>query len=505
MIKNFTKSLIVICFSVSTILFCTDSKDPEIAGTFLARVGSQVITEEDFVRRAEFSIRPQYCAGNNAIHKKIVLNSLIAEKLLALEEHSQSDLDTNRMFQDYLTGLKEQAMRQWLFHEQGENKVVVVDEELQKAVGLALRSYALEYFTVPNSGMLNQVLKDLDDGYDFGAIYSAITGADSLPVKEIGWFDKEEAIVHQRIFSDTLEVGQILPPVKTADGNYLMIRITDYFDRVLLSPVEIADHHSRVRKEFHAKQAHLLYDDYIREVMRAKRFVLNEAVFIPYAASMASRYYNAAKSKQDMFNQEMWGAEHRPDSGRQINEIPVGPQEQLFTLDDEPWTVKDFESYLRRHPLIFRKKDMPHAEFPEQLKFAIADLLRDFFLTEKAYELGYDQSSVIRQNVELWEDHYLGRHHRAEYLKSRIPPDKRTEMDQQEILEQWLQPLLDSLQQKYSTDIQIDVEAFNKLEISNIQAFATRPDLPFPVLVPSFPVLTMDHELDYGSRYLKPE
>ena len=41
----------------------------------LARVGHEVITIQDFIRRAEYAIRPDYCRQDNYIHKKIVLNS----------------------------------------------------------------------------------------------------------------------------------------------------------------------------------------------------------------------------------------------------------------------------------------------------------------------------------------------------------------------------------------------------------------------------------------------
>ena len=51
----------------------------------LAYVGDRIITIQDFLRRAEYSIRPTYCRQSNYIHKKIVLNSLIAEKITALE------------------------------------------------------------------------------------------------------------------------------------------------------------------------------------------------------------------------------------------------------------------------------------------------------------------------------------------------------------------------------------------------------------------------------------
>ncbi|SVE20750.1 uncharacterized protein METZ01_LOCUS473604, partial [marine metagenome] len=47
-------------------------------GNVLAIVGTRIITVQDFIRRAEYAIRPLYCRQSNYIHKKIILNSLIA-------------------------------------------------------------------------------------------------------------------------------------------------------------------------------------------------------------------------------------------------------------------------------------------------------------------------------------------------------------------------------------------------------------------------------------------
>ena len=37
-----------------------------------AQVGEKIITKQDFIRRAEYTIRPDYCRQSNYIHKKII-------------------------------------------------------------------------------------------------------------------------------------------------------------------------------------------------------------------------------------------------------------------------------------------------------------------------------------------------------------------------------------------------------------------------------------------------
>ena len=52
----------------------------------LVLINNKVITKNDFLRRAEYTIRPTYCNSDNNVDKKIILNSLIAEKLYAIEK-----------------------------------------------------------------------------------------------------------------------------------------------------------------------------------------------------------------------------------------------------------------------------------------------------------------------------------------------------------------------------------------------------------------------------------
>ena len=77
-------------FSFHFLFSCTQNNEQHQISeeVVLARVGHEVITIQDFIRRAEYAIRPDYCRQDNYIHKKIVLNSLIGEKLTALEQES---------------------------------------------------------------------------------------------------------------------------------------------------------------------------------------------------------------------------------------------------------------------------------------------------------------------------------------------------------------------------------------------------------------------------------
>ena len=94
----------------------------------LARVGEKFITIQDFIRRAEYTIRPDYCRQDNYIHKKIVLNSLIAEKLASLEFEKLNSEFQSKDSEEYFRGRREQAMRQTMYFEEYFEKVSISPE-----------------------------------------------------------------------------------------------------------------------------------------------------------------------------------------------------------------------------------------------------------------------------------------------------------------------------------------------------------------------------------------
>ena len=93
----------------------------------LILVSDKVITKNDFIRRAEYTVRPSYCKSNEEIDKKIILNSLIAEKLFSIENLENKAV--NNKISNFITGIKEQNMRK-LMLEEYVNKNLHIEENL---------------------------------------------------------------------------------------------------------------------------------------------------------------------------------------------------------------------------------------------------------------------------------------------------------------------------------------------------------------------------------------
>ena len=198
-------------------LFFSCSKQIEVPESIvLARVGSSIITVQDFIRRSEYTIRPDYCRQDNYIHKKIILNSLIAEKLTALENEKVNGELTDENLDAILRGRKEQAMRQVYFSKEFHSSVAISNEEIKKAYKLAGRKIKVKFLNLPANEIVNKI-KELDlQNIPLDSIYNVLWGG-KAPIKEISWFDRELEDMMNDLFSENILTGQMLGRYETEE------------------------------------------------------------------------------------------------------------------------------------------------------------------------------------------------------------------------------------------------------------------------------------------------
>ena len=78
-------------------------------------------------------------------------------------------------------------------------------------------------------------------------------------------------------------------------------------------------------------------------------------------------------------------------------------------------------------------------------------------------------------------------------------PDRDGVESEKELLD-FFNPVIDSLQGVYSDKIMINMEAFEDIELTATDMGVTQKGVPYPIMVPLFPIITTDNRLDYGSK-----
>jgi len=484
--------LIIACLFISC-----GKKDTseEIDEKILARIGDKTISTNELIRRAEYTIRPPYCSDENYIHQKIVLNSLIAEKLLALEAGKNNELTRNEQFQDYIRGRQEQAMRQWLYHEVAYKKIKLDTNEIKKIYKLAGRTYKLEYCSVEDSAIASLIQKEVLQGSEsFEDACRKHLGTFEIPKREVSWNKRNDDVIQDALFTKPLKKNQLVGPVQTEEGYYLLMNVAGWIDRVVFADTDVQNRWNDVTEHLTEKHAIQIYENYITSVMKGKRVEFAKDTFFKLAEIVAPHYLKTEQEKKEAFNQRFWKDDVVPGAiGGNIEQIL---DHSLLQIDGKTWTVAKLVKELRSHPLVFRKRKMKTSEFPEQLKLAIVDLIRDKYLTQEAYDRGYDKIGVVKRNTDMWKDNLVSMYQKNQILETVGNKDKNFI----DVITENLNPYIDSLQVKYNDVIEIDTDEFEKIKLTRIDMFVIQRDAPFPLIVPSFPLLTTDSRLDYGRK-----
>lgn len=505
--KKPVKISIIIFFILGLLIGITtfltwEKNKSEPREVIIARVASKTISLNEFIRRAEYTIRPNYCKGNYNIHKKIILNSLIAEKMLALEaEKNKTDLLNNEHFQRYIQGRREQAMRQWLYYQEGVRKVKLDSSEVKKIFKLAGRNYKLYFFTIDNDSVAEIIKQKLHVKKEpFAKVYKEYAGTDTIPEKELKFNPTIHNDIYKTLYKDDVKVNQIIGPLKLDQNLYIVLKVKGWTDYLAISSQDIEKRLIDVKQWLRDEYALKIYDKFVSKIMKGKKLKFNPDVFRRIGKLLMTFHYNFKPKKSNLFlnltfNKKIDEPLFSPDFENGIEKLK---DQSFFKINDNVWTVRDFINELEKHPLVFRKKIIEPREFPRQLKLAIADMVRDYYLTKEAYKRGYNKINIVKRNEEMWKDGILSLYQEKQYLRDlHVNIEKENQI---KIIEKFLNPYIDSLQKKYSNMVEINTDELEKIQLTRIDMFAIQQNVPFPIIVPSFPLLTTDHRLDYGRK-----
>ncbi|MCI0513790.1 hypothetical protein L0128_11295 [candidate division KSB1 bacterium] len=481
---------------------CSRKGETEAPAKILARIGSRTITVKEFIERAEYTIRPPYCRDNNYIHQKIVLNSLIAEKLLALETEKTQPFAKMPAVQAYLQGRKEQAMRQWMFYQEAYQQAKVAPADIQRVYRVAGRRYKVAFFSIPSDSLARVVQTQLEqEKLPFETVYQNAGGMGPIPFRYVRFDSVEIAPVQNALYADTLTVGQVIGPIAIDKNSHLVMQINGWTTRLAITENDVQQRWQDVAEHLKNLQATNLFEKRIAEIMQGKEIKFNRDTFFRLIPLLAPLYFKSDSMINENFNQVLWNKKSGDlpaDSvGMAIEKLRDYP---LFRIEGQVWSVGKLEKAIGSHPLVFRKRKFSKREFAEQFKLAVVDLVRDQYVTQAAYKKGYDQAPAVVQTAQMWQDNLLAMHQKYQYLKTKGLSESAASIS---LIEQHLNPYIDQLQQKYSPVIEIDTDEFEKIKLTRIDMFAMQQNVPFPVLVPGFPQLTTDNKLDYGRKSQK--
>ena len=476
------KSLLPIIIIV--IHSCTSNKSEQFTfgNSVLVQIDNQLILKNEFIQRAEYVLRPDYCSKGNNVHKQIILNSLIAEKLLAIEGESLFNLHT---ISNFLNGLKTQNMREKLFFSKSQSNALS-GEELDNYLKTAERTYHLSFITLPNN-IVTDTLLNLNNSSE---LINSMFDSGEIAIRDVSFFSEHNYRLHRAIFSNRLDKYDIIGPLNLEDGTYIIMRVEGWRSERNLSENSQKEYLRNVKEHLTRLRNIEQYADYIHAVMNNKTLNFNQDSFTKLINNLYYEMLQFENSKKELFKKAIWPENNLVLSGGYTS-VNIDENEIIFNLDGKDWTMSNLQDLINSHPLVFRKKKISKTDFPGAVKNAIADLVRDYYLTQEALELNYDDDPYINQYVNMWEEHFIASSLRSKLLQSK--PSTTNDIE-------YLNPIIKELFNKYSDNIQIDIELFDSINLTSIPMHVSNQNAAYQSPIPKFPILTDNHNIDYGKR-----
>jgi len=486
--KNISKTIFMLIFAfVFSFPGCRTSRNQD---PVLAKIGKRSITLNEFMHRAELTPRPP-----NFMDKSIVLNNLLAEKLFVVELPKNSPILKNDRFNLMIKGIQEQSMREKLFYKEAYDKVKLDTAELKKIYQMSTLEYDLSFYTVSDSAKAGQIIQKMgQDPESRRRVFDRIGDPSRAPKQTVKWKDPENDVIHDALFTELQEPGTVLGPLRLQDNEYIIMKVENASFHPVIGGEEAALRWNEVKEKTTMKKATAMWKSYLKDIMGDRKIEFVKEALDPLAKIYFRRQRQNGDSMDPLREQEdgLYQSD-TPDEEHLLSK-------SLYKIDDQVYTVKDFQKLVLSHPLVYRKtKCADEAEFIRYFKLAVLDLMRDHFITQKSYQKSMDKDEEVKRRTVMWRDALLSKYACNEFLKS-LP--NRPDFDKARMKGEhnYLNAHVDSLQMKYAKNIYVDFEAFQKIELTRVPVFAMQQQVPYPVAVTTFPQFTTDNRLDYARK-----
>jgi hypothetical protein len=477
--------------AIVAFLYCAQQPVEEPAEPILARIGDRVITVSEFKQRADLTLRPFYCRGNSEREKRIVLNSLIAEKLLAFEAGSSSAVYTNEAVKAYVKGRKEQVMRDRLYEIEAVNKVKLDSQQVHSAIQKSGITYDIAFHILDQhqAELVNKELANMPDSAS--VLFDVIDSEQKSQVRTVKYLDNDIAPIQEALFSKPLSPGYVTAPIRIDEDRYMMMKVVDYKMTPFLSNAEFNKQKKLVQDQLNQNAARAYWDEYVNGVMRGKQIRLNRSTFEELLQQFIVRIEAQQQSELDI-TAEMNNLMFEENAAKDVNDQP------MFQIDDVIWTVAEFRQLVRSRPLVFRddfingKRELVHA-----FRTAILDVIQDHYVTLEAYEQKIDQQATVQHQALIWQDALAAKYRQDDYIDSlRHTPD----FDPKKLAGNtatYIDEYVDNLQAKYSAVIHLNRKEFDNITLGSVDMISLRPGMPYTSIVPTFPSNAIDENIEY--------
>jgi len=367
----------------------------------IARIGTNIITEREFLQRYEFSPGLQRNNKSDTEPSKLeFLYTIIAEKLWA-QQSSAIGLDTLEVMKFSKDEFEKMFVRDALYKKEITEQINISNDELLQTFYRNRKRLKVNFIFSEDENEIWNIYDILFQGFVFDSVL--IVRQEFEEQKE-PWdvvYGQMEPAVEDSLF--TLKVGEFTAPILTPDGWYIF-RLTNKIESLLNTAEDLRKSNLEAEKIIKARKSQKLHLKFFAEFFNNKNVDVNPALFESLAGKISSRFEwkknNHRIPDNNLFNllsedviaiENEFGRDSLNLIFMEIENDPVTLKQYFRILAFDGFTSEEYEILFIRKLLDTKTRQIIEREL----------------LAKEGFKRGYNLLPEVQADVNMWVDNYL--------------------------------------------------------------------------------------------------
>ena len=355
----------------------------------VAVVGDLTISRHEFLLSYQFN---PYLSGikQPAIAKQLILQTLIAEKILVQEGFSRG-IQNDSDYTAYCNQFRREALIEELWDKKIFPESDITEKMLRKAYQKELNEKIIRYIIFDTREAAKDFLTLVNNFHDFEAAARFLGYADSTIPADTIHFDSSWKSLEDTVFN--MNLGAVSQPVKVGD-KYLIIKLTNQLLRAG-SPGDFERNRKKLFKILNRRMKTEALNRFIRESDKLVRYDLDRNLFKELVNRLATILFPATAPSRNLSFDEIQLPEDL--SGRHL----------IRFVDNRYWTVATLLRRLEVSPYPVQTENI--TDLQNSMLAATRAVMDDEMLARESERLGLGSDPEVITKQKMWCEFYIFR------------------------------------------------------------------------------------------------
>ncbi len=402
--------LFLLSILVQTQLSEAQKKDEPVA-----KIGSTLITADEFKTRYELLPHPSVTHKNTDSLKKEFLASLISEKLWALEA-ADKRFDTLKYYKDLLKPIEKMFLRDGLFKQEVESKTKITDIDLIRGKARAKTTLKVLIISSVDSVESYAIYKELRKGASFDSLLKMrpdyAIQKEAVPIT-FGKMDDEW--MEDSLYS--LKLNTYSKPMKNRSGWFIFKLV----DKTSSIPDKNATGADNVKNIIKLRRTKANGTEYLNKILSGIQIQFNPNIVMELPDKILQSFQRRKEiNPADSSNYHFTEFDLLYIASLYGNEKLVLP---IANFDKDSPTLNDFLYYLIVEDFYIKHANKQNIVGLLQKK--LNDFVQHELITREAIRRGIQNHPQVQKDIQMWRDSYLSQFMKKVFVdSSRVTDDE---------------------------------------------------------------------------------